>query len=224
MLGTEQKELFKNALLDSSAKFKFVVTSVSIQQTFAFPYDSWEGYGAERSEILNFIRDSEIKNVIFLTTDLHLNLMNEVFIDLFTDPTAISYEVVTGPIGAETDKARILRLLGPAGPFFVQAREQLLTTVGADCRNIDSYSYGSASFSRFSGTVTITLKDQNGNTIHDDVNPSLECKKSFGATEFPESNSQLKGTNQKSVDIEKLKELWKDLQGQKLTTAESLLN
>ena len=224
MLGTEQKELFKNALHDSKAKFKFVVTSVSIQQTFAFPYDSWEGYGAERSEILNFIRDNEIKNVIFLTTDLHLNLMNEVFVDLFTDPTPISYEVVTGPIGAETDKARILRLLGPAGPFFVQAREKLLTTVGADCRNIDSYSYGSASFSRFSEIVTITLKDQNGNTIHDDVNPNIECKKSFGASEFPESTSQLKGTNQKSIDIEKLKELWKDLQGQELTTAESLLN
>ena len=224
MLITEQKELFKNALLDSKAKFKFVVTSVSIQQTFAFPYDSWEGYGAERSEVLNFISDNEIKNVIFLTTDLHLNLMNEVFIDLFTNPTPISYEVVTGPIGAETDKSRILRLLGPAGPFFVQARENLLTLAGADCRNIDSYSYGSASFSRFSGTVTITLKDQNGNTIHDDVNPNLECKKSFGASDFPESTSQLKGTNQKSVDAEKLKELWKDLQGQKSTKAESLLN
>ena len=150
--------------------------------------------------------------------------MNEVFIDLFTDPTPISYEVVTGPIGAETDKARILRLLGPQGPFFVLAREKLLTDLGADCRNIDSYSYGSASFSRFIGTVTITLKDQNGNTIHDDLNPSLECKKSFGSTEFPESTSQLKGTNQNIVDLEKLKELWKDLQGQKPTTAEGLLN
>ena len=74
--------------------------SVSIQQTFALPYDGWEGYGAERKEILNFIRDNAIKNVIFLTTDLHLNLMNEVFIDRFADPAPIAYEVVTGPIGA----------------------------------------------------------------------------------------------------------------------------
>jgi alkaline phosphatase D len=224
MLGIEQKVRFKDALLNSNAKFKFVVTSVSIQQTFAFPYDSWEGYGAERSEILNFIRDNEIKNVIFLTTDLHLNLMNEVFIDLFTDPTPISYEVVTGPIGAETDKARILRLLGPAGPFFVQARENILTLAGADCRNLDSYSYGSTSFSRFSGTVTITLKDQNGNTIHDDINPSLECKKSFGPSDFPESTSQVNSANKMNSNIEKLKELWKDLQGEKSSTAEGLLN
>jgi hypothetical protein len=42
---------------------------------------------------------------------------------------------------------------------------------------------------------------------------------------FPESTSQLKGTNQNSVDLVKLKELWKDLKGQKKSTvAESLLN
>ena len=149
--------------------------------------------------------------------------MNEVFIDLFTDPTPISYEVVTGPIGAETDKARILRLLGPAGPFFVQAREDILTRAGADCRNIDTYSYGSVSFSRFSETVTITLKDQNGNTIHDDINPSLECKKSFGPSDFPESTSQVNSANKMNAQIEKLKEL-KDLQREKSTSVEGSLN
>ena len=65
-----------------------------------------------------------------------------------------------GPIGAETDKARILRLLGPAGPIFVEARESLLTLAGADCRNIDSYSYGSAILSKVTGELKITLKDQ----------------------------------------------------------------
>jgi hypothetical protein len=61
--------------------------------------------------------------------------------------------------------------------------------------------------------------------IRDDVNPSLQCKKSFGSSEFPESTSHLKGTNQNSVDLVKLKELWKDLKGQKNSTvAEILLN
>jgi len=227
VLGAEQKSLFKDALLNSKAKFKFVVTSVSIQQTFVLPYDGWEGYGAERSEILNFIRDNEIKNVIFLTTDLHLNLMNEVFIDRFTDPTPISYEVVTGPIGAETDKARIIRFaeangIDPNSLLF--AREFLFTTAEADCRNIDTYSYGSVSFSRFSETVTITLKDQNGNTIHDDLNPSIECKKSFGPIDFPESASQLNDANKMNAHIEKPIELWKDLQGEKTTLAKGILN
>ena len=229
MLGAEQKSLFKDALLNSKAKFKFVVTSVSIQQTFVLPYDGWEGYGAERSEILNFIRDNQIKNVLFLTADLHLNLMNKVFIDRFTDPTPISYEVVTGPIGAETDKARILRTSGPLGPTFVEIRKNLFDGPGgpgpADCHNIDSYSYGSVSFSRFSGTVTITLKDQNGNTIHDELNSSKECKKSFGPFDFPpESTSQVNNANEMNADIEKLSAIWKDLQGEKSTSTEGLLN
>ena len=227
MLGTEQKGLFEDALLNSKAKFKFVVTSVSIQQTFVLPYDGWEGYGAERSEILNFIRDNEIKNVIFLTTDLHLNLMNKVYTNLFTDTTPVSYEVVTGPIGAETDKARIIRFsegIGADPKPFLQARELLFTIAGADCRNIDTYSYGSVSFSRFSGTVTITLKDQNGNTIHDDLNPSIECKKSFGPIDFPESASQINDANKMSAHIEKPIELWKDLQGQKSTLIKGILN
>jgi alkaline phosphatase D len=222
MLGTEQKELFKDSLLKSNAKFKFVVTSVSIQQTFAFPYDSWEGYGAERSEILNFIRDNSIQNVIFLTTDLHMNLMNDVFIDLFTDPAPISYEFVTGPIGAETDKARILRLLGPAGPIFVQARESLLTLAGANCRNIDSYSYGSAILSKVTGELKITLKDQDGDVLHDDVNPNVECSKSFGNLEFQKSMSNL-GASEKNVDIEDLKAHWDSLQNEKSTTAKGHL-
>jgi len=227
MLGAEQKSLFKDALLNSKAKFKFVVTSVSIQQTFVLPYDSWEGYAAERSEILNFIRDNEIKNVIFLTADLHLNLMNDVYIDLFTDPKPISYEVVTGPIGAETDQARILRTSGPLGPSFVELRKHLFDDAGgAECHNIDSYSYGSASFSRFSGTVTITLKDQNGNTIHDELNPSKECTKSFGPFDFPGPMSQVNAGNKvnANANIEKLKEDWKDLQGDKSKTAHGLLN
>ncbi|HTH20972.1 MAG TPA: alkaline phosphatase D family protein [Nitrososphaeraceae archaeon] len=227
MLGTEQKGLFEDALLNSKAKFKFVVTSVSIQQTFVLPYDGWEGYGAERSEILNFIRDNEIKNVIFLTTDLHLNLMNKVYTNLFTDTTPVSYEVVTGPIGAETDKARIIRFsegIGADPKPFLQARELLFTIAGADCRNIDTYSYGSVSFSRFSGAVTITLKDQNGNTIHDDLNPSIECKKSFGPIDFPESASQINDANKMSAHIEKPIELWKDLQGEKSTLIKGILN
>jgi alkaline phosphatase D len=197
MLGSEQKEMFKDALLESKAKFKFVISSVSIQQTFAFPYDGWEGYGAERSEVLNFIRDNGIKNVIFLTTDLHLNLINEVFIDRFTDPSPIAYEVITGPVGAETDKDRILRLFGPGlGPVFLQARQNLLTLAGADCRNLDSYSYGKVTVSKAGGIAKVVLKDGDKNILHDDVNPSIECNKSFGKSDFPMSSSQYQESDQ----------------------------
>ena len=39
MLGNVQKSMFKDVLLHSKAKFKFVVTSVNMQQVYALPYD-----------------------------------------------------------------------------------------------------------------------------------------------------------------------------------------
>ena len=79
-----------------------MINELPIQQFFALPYDRWEGYGAERNEILNFIRDNAIDNVIFLATDIHANLINDVFIDAFTDPQSIANEFVTGPIATST--------------------------------------------------------------------------------------------------------------------------
>ncbi|MFH4317201.1 alkaline phosphatase D family protein, partial [Acinetobacter baumannii] len=76
----------------STAKWKIVLSEVAWQQFWALPYDRWEGYGAERNEILNFIRDENIEGVVFLTTDNHANIFNEVFIDVLTDPEPIAYE------------------------------------------------------------------------------------------------------------------------------------
>jgi alkaline phosphatase D len=101
-LGPVQKQLFKSALLTSTAKFKFVVNELPIQQFYALPYDRWEGYAAERTEILNFIRTHAIENVIFLSTDIHANLINDVFIDAFSDSQPIATEFVTGPVARST--------------------------------------------------------------------------------------------------------------------------
>ena len=55
-LGQAQKEWFKQALLASTAKFKFIVNEVPIAELTLLPYDRWEGYAAERREILDFLR------------------------------------------------------------------------------------------------------------------------------------------------------------------------
>ena len=62
-----------------------MISELALQQFYALPYDRWEGYAAERSEILNFIRNNGIENVAFLTTDNHGTLQNQVFIDRFAD-------------------------------------------------------------------------------------------------------------------------------------------
>lgn len=181
MLGASQKRLFKEVLLRSTGKFKFVLSEVTIQQTFVNPYDRWEGYGAERAEILNFIRDNNIKNVIFLSADGHHNLINEVFIDRFSDPTPIATEFVTGPVAHYTDQQSTLNAFGPViGPLAVGGKQQILSLAGVDCRHLDKYSYGVVEVNAAAGSVTVTLKDDSGAVIHDQLNPAVPCVRTIG--------------------------------------------
>ena len=170
MLGPVQKAAFKAALLASTAKFKFVVNEVPIQQFYALPYDRWEGYGAERNELLAFIRDNGIANVIFLTTDMHANLISNVFIDRFVAPAPISKEFVTGPIATFTFQDEIAAfaagLPGPPPPAVViGAFHQLLSLVGVLCRNIDRDAYGLVEVDASAGTATLSFKDENGAVV-----------------------------------------------------------
>jgi phosphodiesterase/alkaline phosphatase D-like protein len=160
------------------------VSPVSIQQTYIRPYDGWEGYAAERTELLNFIRDENILNVIFLTTDLHENLMNEVFIDKKTNPAPIAYEFITGPIASVTDEKLILGSFPPnIGPFAVAAKQDILSRLlETDCLHLNAYSYGSVNVDPSSGTVTVALKDDRGNIIHDQVNPAIQCVKTIAGS------------------------------------------
>lgn len=70
---------------------------------------SWiGGYRAERNELLKFIADNKILNVVFLTTDDHQNRVNEIFYspsgateDQTTyRPVPGCFEIVVGPLGA----------------------------------------------------------------------------------------------------------------------------
>jgi alkaline phosphatase D len=181
LLGPVQKQLFKDALLSSTAKFKFVINEFPIQQFYLFPYDRWEGYGAERNEILNFIRDNIIRNVIFLTADTHANMINEVFVDNYTDPQPIAWEFVTGPIATSTLEQAILSLpvIGA-----LEIVNQLLDMVGMDCRDLDAYSYGLVEVDAGVNQTTVTLKDDTGNVLVDAVNPSIQCSVTMTAIDF----------------------------------------
>ena len=68
MLGVVQKRWLMDRLLASSAKVKFIVTSVPISDP---GNDKWGEYAEERDEILDFIGKQRITGVIFLATDVH---------------------------------------------------------------------------------------------------------------------------------------------------------
>jgi alkaline phosphatase D len=176
MLGSVQKARLKEALLSSGALFTFVINEVPIQQLWAVPYDRWEGYAAEREELLHFIRDHGIDNVIFLTTDLHATLFNEVFIDRFTDAAPIAYEVVTGPIAHPTLQQDLLQ---SAGSEALDNFQFLLTLLQVDCRHLDTFAYGLVEVDAGAGTTTITVKDDSGAIVHNQVQPEQRCQKTL---------------------------------------------
>ncbi len=194
MLGAVQKQLFKDALLTSTATFKFVFSPSTIAQTYANPYSRWEGYAAERAEILAFIRDHGIQNVIFLSTDDHQNLITGVFIDRLTAPAPIALEFVTGPVAHLTNQGIILDFFGLSPDTDCQAPANMalpgcqalaffqgvLGFLGADCRHLDKFSYGLVEVNASAGTATITLKDDAGIVISDQLDSSIQCTKTIG--------------------------------------------
>jgi alkaline phosphatase D len=182
LLGQRQKLLLQALLLRSTARFKFVINEVPIQQFYALPYDRWEGYGAERIEILNFIRAHNIRNVIFLTTDTHANLINRVFVDRFADPAPIATEIVTGPIATFTFQQEVEAFATRAGlpPAVALAGfNQILSLVGVECRDLNRDSYGLVEVSDADGTATIALKDDAGHLVTDALS-GLPCVKTIG--------------------------------------------
>ena len=114
-MGKTQLAWLKQNLLDAQKNgtaWKFVAVADPIDQIGAIGSGadggkSWiGGYRAERNELLKFIADNGIKNVIFLSCDDHQNRINELtYLDNINDPTSIrilpsAISVVDGPIGA----------------------------------------------------------------------------------------------------------------------------
>lgn len=100
MLGTAQKAWFKDRLGASRAKWKLALSEVMVspftvparadrngirlgrsmydenplgftEDGLMFNLDAWDGFPAERAELLNFIAREEISNVVFATGDIH---------------------------------------------------------------------------------------------------------------------------------------------------------
>jgi alkaline phosphatase D len=162
LLGAEQKAWLKRALTESAATWKIIVNPVPVQALALQPYDRWEGYAAERRELLEFIRDNGVKNVVFLTTDFHANIFGPVRLDPFDPASAVAYEAVTGPIATDTflDEVRGAAGEGAAGvvaPF-------LTGVIGVDCAELDTFAYGLVEVAR-TGTLVVTAKDAGGREL-----------------------------------------------------------
>ena len=118
LLGAEQLDWLERSLLNSNATWKVILNSVPLtipNCPDGGPYvprgcDNWaneEGnnmtFSRERDEFLNFLAEQNIKNVIFITTDIHY-AANVMFQSPQAGPNGTKlkfYELVSGPISAK---------------------------------------------------------------------------------------------------------------------------
>lgn len=174
MLGDAQFERFIADLKASTATFKVVMLQEPIQEVVINQYDRWESYTHARTQLLTAIQKVAPKNLIFLTTDLHANMIGDVRMRTFGGkPIGTPYkEVVAGPIAATTHKYQIVnaydrpQLADMVRNLFYTARVDPKGEsggLGMTCANLDTYAYGQVKVT--STKLTVTLKDLNGKRV-----------------------------------------------------------
>jgi alkaline phosphatase D len=83
LLGKTQMAYVQKQLQASKAAWKVMCNEVTIMPTRVlgganFTYDTWTGYPQEREQLLSFIRDKGIKDVVFITGDIHTFITGDV--------------------------------------------------------------------------------------------------------------------------------------------------
>jgi alkaline phosphatase D len=103
ILGPAQKQWWKDAMRNSSASFKVWANSLPLLRirldTTAVPIfpddlllsaDGWDGYPSERRELMTFLRDEQIANVVSLSGDHHAHFAGVVMDDYDSEtPTPV---------------------------------------------------------------------------------------------------------------------------------------
>jgi alkaline phosphatase D len=184
MLGSRQLAIFERAIKRSTATFKVIMNEVPIQQFFALPYDRWEGYAAERAKLLTFLKNN-VKNTVFLTTDVHASLVNDARFQTFPSqggPTNSGItDVTTGPVGTGTFSKEIDNATGRPGAgglvdslfFQHQPNDPGIPGPGMQCSVVDTFSYGEVTVTN--RRLSITLKDANRRPVREEEGTKAAC-------------------------------------------------
>jgi alkaline phosphatase D len=171
-LGRRQMNRFKNAVQNSTARWKVIMNEMPIQQYYVLPYDRWEGYESERQELLGFLRNN-VRNVVFLTTDVHATLVNDARMQTLEQGGPVNtgiFDFVVGPAATANFQLEINQETGN------NSAGQLVDTafftpdppvgVGMRCSILDQFSYGQVTVTR--DRLTIRSKGIDGR-------PQSEC-------------------------------------------------
>jgi alkaline phosphatase D len=126
-----QMDWLKSGLEASTAHFKVVLTSVNMTNLpgaagwdIPLGYDDrWEGYGAQRVELLDHIVNNRIENVWFLAGDIHVGFVGMLEPE---GPYSSMWEITVGPGASSVNPLGALYELNPARQPHVFRCDQFL--------------------------------------------------------------------------------------------------
>jgi phosphodiesterase/alkaline phosphatase D-like protein len=173
-LGQRQLKRFLKDVKSSTARFKVVMNELPIQQYYTLPYDRWEGFEADRQRVLSGLQG--VKNVIFLTTDVHATLVNDArFQTLESGGPKNSgiMDVTVGPVATANFALEIDGATGSPGSGALVDSAFLTPPppagIGMQCSVLDQFSYGEVTVT--GSKLTVTPKDLNGKPQVDGAKP-----------------------------------------------------
>ena len=121
LIDPEQEHALLKWLIHSTAKVKFVVTSVLFLLDQKKHSSDWASYPAQRNRILETIRSNKINNVIVVCGDIHGSLTSQLTHS--EDPDFIVHSIVSSPLC----NSKMLPYAKASDLFF----DKPLTVVGA---------------------------------------------------------------------------------------------
>ncbi|MFK7989372.1 MAG: alkaline phosphatase [Sandaracinaceae bacterium] len=145
-LSRAQMDWLKTGLAASPCTFKLIMNSVPIAD-FPFPSggDRWEGYAAQRTEILTFIDDTPIDGVLWVSGDFHLACIGAV---ARSGPGASQTEILAGP-GAQ---------IGNPGSFLLREPQFSWASI--------TNNYTTMELDPTGPQIRVTWHDGSGDVIH----------------------------------------------------------
>ena len=116
MLGPDQKQWWKDTMKGSNATWKLWGNQVPLMRLMVknqpsgvliydrvITGDTWDGYNTERKELMGFLRDQGIDNVVVITGDIHAHFAGLVMDDYDADmPRAVAAEFCAAGISSNS--------------------------------------------------------------------------------------------------------------------------
>jgi alkaline phosphatase D len=173
-LGQRQLERFLSDVKRSTARFKVIMNELAIQQYYINPYDRWEGFEAERQRVLRELQG--VKNVIFLSTDVHATLINDARFRTLEPGGPQNSGIMDVTVGSAATANFELEIDDATDrPGTGELADGAFLTppppggVGMQCSVIDQFSYGQVRVT--ANRLTVTPKGIDGRRLTDNGRP-----------------------------------------------------